>query len=169
MRYHALHHIPLLAKSMVLQVFYLHKKGFPKLKPYKLKQLEAEKLLSLHVGAALHGDFASATQCWHSVSMLLRGLRRGGASVGWGRRCLCMTAMCWPWCTHMTWRPSSLPARTPPSGCTGTTSGTRSLPCFSLCLSVPAFVCVLTSCCLASIVSACLLVCLASKRAFLAS
>ena len=86
-----------------------------------------------------------------------------------------MTAMCWPWCTHMTWRLSSLPARTPPSECIGTTSGSLShlscfsppLSCFSppfytfsLCLSVPAFFCLLTGYCLASIVSACLLVCL---------
>ena len=104
--------------------------------------------------------------CQHGVE----GAQKGDAGVGWGRRCLCMTAMCWPWCTRMTWRPSSLPARTPPSECTGTTSGPPPLSCFPLCLSViPAFFCLLAGRCLASIVFACLLVCLSGKRAFLAS
>ena len=43
--------------------------------------------------------------------------------AGLQKRCRCMTAMCWPWCTPTTWMPSSLPARTPASVFTGTTSG----------------------------------------------
>jgi hypothetical protein len=47
-------HIPLLAKTMRLQVFYLQKDGFSQkeAKPYKLQQLEVGNLPPLHVGAA---------------------------------------------------------------------------------------------------------------------
>lgn len=63
-----------------------------------------------------------------STPMSMPAEDAAGGSAGLGKRCLFMTAMCWQWCTHKTWMPSSQPARTPPSASTGRTSGSFPSP-----------------------------------------